>query len=87
MFSFCVSLQWIPIFFTSAKLDIATHSEAYYSAHQVEGYTEQEKPRDIVELVCDNDFDTLSEHDKYTVLKNRYVLEANFDFPKIIKHR
>ena len=57
-----------------------------HAAHQVEGYTEQEKPQDIVELVPDNNFDTLSEHDKYIVLKNRFVPEANFDFPKTIKH-
>ena len=65
------------------------HSNTFrssYSTHQVEGYTEQEKPRDIVELARDNIFDTLSEHDKYIVLKKRSVPEANFDFPKAIKH-
>ena len=31
-------------------------------------------------------FDTLFEYDKYIVLKNRFVPEANFDFPKTIKH-
>ena len=86
MFSICISFYWIPIFFISANFGIATHSEAGYAAHQVEGYTEQEKPRNIVELVRDNNFDTLSEHDKYIVLKNRFVSEANFDFPKTIKH-
>ena len=43
------------------------------------------QPRDIVELVRDNNFDTFSEHEKYIVLKNRFVLEASFDFPKTIK--
>ena len=86
MFSFCLSLYWIPNFFISANLGIAANSEAGYSAHEVERYTEQEKPRDIVELVRDNNFDTLSEHDKYIVLKNGFVPEANFDFPKTIKH-
>ena len=86
MFSFCISFYWIPNFFISANFGIATHSEAGYAAHQVEGYTEQERPRNIVELVRDNNFDTLSEHDKYIVLKNRFVPEANFDFPKTIKH-
>ena len=28
----------------------------------------------------------MSGHDKYIVLKNRFVLEANFGFPKTIKH-
>ena len=86
MFSFRKSLYWIPIFFISANLGIATHSEARYSALQVEGHTEQEKPWDMVELVCDNNFDTLSEHDKYIVLKNRFVPGANFDFPRSIQH-
>ena len=86
MFFFCISFYWTPNFFISANFNIATHSEAGYAAHQVEGYTEQEKSRDIVELVRDNNFDTLSEHDKYIVLKNRFVPEANFDFPKTIKH-
>ena len=35
---------------------------------------------------CDNNFDTLSQDDKDIVLKNRFVPEANFDFPKTIKH-
>ena len=86
MFFFCISLYWIPIFFITAKLGIATHSEADYSAHQVEGYTGQEKSRDMVQLVRDNNFDTLSKHDKYIVLKNRFVPGANFDFPKSIQH-
>ena len=73
-------------FFISVNFGIATHSEAGYAAHQVEGCTEQEKPRDIVELVRDNNFDTLSEHERYIVLKIRFVPEANFDFPKTIKH-
>ena len=86
MFSFCISLYWIPNFFISANLVRATHSEAAYSAHQAEGYTEQEKPRDIVELVRENSFDNLSENDKYIVLKNRFVPETNFDFPKTTEH-
>ena len=65
------------MFFISVIFGIATHSEAGYSAYQVEGYTEQEKPWDIAELVRDNKFDTLSEHDKYVVLKNRFVPETN----------
>ena len=44
------------------------------------------KVGDLVELVRGNNFDTLSEHGKYIVLKNRLVPEANFDFPKTIKH-
>ena len=67
------------------NLGIATHSEAGYSAYQVEGYTELEKPRDMVELVCDNNFDTLSENDKNIVLKNRFAPGVNFDFPKTIQ--
>ena len=63
---------------------IATRSEAAYSAHQV--IHRARKSRDIVELVQDNNFDTLSEHDKYIVLKNRFVQAANFDFPKTIKY-
>ena len=86
MFSFCISLYGIPIFFISSNLGIATYSEAGYFAQQIEGYTEQEKPRDIVELVRDKNFDTFSEYDKYIVLKNRSVSEANFDFPKTIKY-
>ena len=65
------------------NLGIAAHSEAGYSAYQVEGYTELEKPRDMVELVCDNNFDTLSENDKNIVLKNRFVPGVNF--PKTIQ--
>ena len=44
------------------------------------------RARDTVELVCDNNFDTLSEHGKYIVLKNKFAPEANFDLPKTIKH-
>ena len=84
LLSFCISLYWIPIFFISVNFCIATHSEAGYSAHQFQGYTNQEKLR--VELVRDNNFDTFSEHDKYIVLKNRFVPKANFDFQKTIKH-
>ena len=40
----------------------------------------------MVQLVRDNNFDTLSKHDKYIVLKNRFVPGANFDFPKSIQH-
>ena len=40
----------------------------------------------MVELVRDNNFDTLREHDKYIIHKNRFAPEANFDFPKTIKH-
>ena len=97
MFSFCISLYWIRNFFISVNLGIAIHSEAAiqhtklkdtqsWRIHQVEGYTEQEKPRDIVELARDNIFDTFYKHDKYIVLKKRSVPEANFDFPKAIKH-
>ena len=81
MFSICISLYWIP-----ANFGIATYSEAGYWEHQVEGYTEQQNPRDRVELVRDNNFDTLSKHDKYIVLEYRFVPEAKFDSPKIIKH-
>ena len=86
-FPFCISLYWIPNFFIWENLGIAAHSEVGYSAHQVEVYTEQEKPWEIVELVRDNNFDTLSEHYKYIVLKIRFVPEVNFDFLKTIKHR
>ena len=75
-----------PNFFISANLCIAAHSEPGYSARQVEGYRGQEKSRDIAGLVCDNNFDTLSHYDKYIGLKNRFVPEAIFDFPKTIKH-
>ena len=54
-----------PNFFISSNLGIATYSEAGYLAQQIEGYTEQEKSRDIVELVRDKNFDTFSEYDKY----------------------
>ena len=75
-----------PIFFFSANFGIVTYSEAGFWEHHVEGYTEQQNPRDRVELVCDNNFDTLSKHDKYIVLEYRFVPEAKFDFPKTIKH-
>ena len=86
LFSFCISLYWIPNFLISANLGIAAHSEAGYSVHQVKGYTKQEKLRDMVELVRENKFDTLSEHNKFIVLKNRFVPGGNFDFPKTIQH-
>ena len=85
LISFSASLYRIPNFFISENLVIATHSKAGYWAHQVERYTAQEKPRHIAKLVRDNDFDTLSEHDKYIVLKNKFLPEANFDFLKTIK--
>ena len=74
-----------PIFF-SANFGITNHSEVGYWEHQVEEYTEQRKPQDRVELVRDNNFDTFSKHDKYIVLKYRFVPEANFNFPKTFKN-
>ena len=37
-------------------------------------------------MVRDKNFDTLAEHYKYIVLENRFVPEANFDFPKTTKN-